>query len=67
MTMQRIGRYFSWFIVTLYFFIGIWVLVSDRFDYMLKELRIIFAVFLFLYGGFRLARLWSRRRERDPD
>jgi uncharacterized membrane protein len=63
--MQKIARYFSWFVVTLYFILGIWVLASDRFDYMAKELKIIFAVFLFLYGGFRLARLWSKHREEE--
>ncbi len=60
--MQKIARYFSWIIIMLYFVLGAWVLVSDRFDYFNKELKYIFAIFLFLYGGFRFARLWSKYR-----
>jgi positive regulator of sigma E activity len=60
--MQKIAGYFSWIIILLYFVLGAWVLVSDRFDYLSKELKYIFAAFLFLYGGFRMARLWSKYR-----
>lgn len=60
--MQKIARYFSWFVILLYFVLGVWVVVSPRFDNLSKELRYIFAIFLFLYGGFRLARLWSKYR-----
>jgi hypothetical protein len=61
--MQKIAKYFSWIIASLYFVLGAYVLVSDRFQVMSKELRIVFSIFLFLYGGFRLVRLWSKSRE----
>jgi Na+-driven multidrug efflux pump len=61
--MQKIAKYFSWIIACLYFVLGTFVLVSDRFQGMSKELRIVFSIFLFLYGGFRLVRLWSKNRE----
>jgi hypothetical protein len=65
--MQKFARYFAWFVILLYFILGIYVLVSPRFQYLSKEIKIIFAVFLFLYGGFRLARLWTKNRERNEE
>jgi len=65
--MQKFARYFTLFVILLYFCLGIYVLVSPRFQYLSKELKVVFAVFLFLYGGFRLARLWTRNRERDEE
>ena len=65
--MQKFAKYFSWFVILLYFVLGIYVLVSQRFQYLTKEIKIIFALFLFLYGGFRLARLWTKNRERNED
>ncbi len=65
--MQKIAKYFAWFVISLYFILGIFVLISPRFQYLSKEVKIIFAVFLFLYGGFRIARLWSKNRERNEE
>ena len=61
--MQKFAKYFSWFVILLYFVLGVYVLVSPRFHYLSKEMKIIFAIFLFLYGSFRLARLWTKYRE----
>ncbi len=65
--MQKLAKYFAWFVISLYFILGIFVLVSPRFQYLSREVKIIFAVFLFLYGGFRIARLWSKNRERNEE
>ena len=65
--MQKFARYFSWFVILLYFALGIFVLLSPRFHYLSKEIKVIFAVFLFLYGGFRIARLWSKNREKNEN
>ena len=65
--MRKFAKYFSWIVILLYFALGIYVLVSPRFQYLSKEVKIIFAVFLFLYGGFRLARLWSKSREQNEE
>jgi uncharacterized membrane protein len=61
--MQKFAKYFTWFVILLYFVLGVYVLVSQRFQYLSKEIKIVFAIFLFLYGGFRMARLWSKNRE----
>ncbi len=61
--MKKLGIYFAWIVIALYFVLATWVLFSDHFSYMSKELRIIFAIFLYLYGGFRTVRLWTKYRE----
>jgi positive regulator of sigma E activity len=65
--MKNFVRYFSIVIIVLYFFLAVYILVSPTFQYLTKEIRIIFAAFLFLYGGFRLARLWTKSREQDEE
>ncbi len=65
--MQKFAKYFAWFVILMYFVLGVFVLVSPRFQNLSKEVKVIFAVFLFLYGGFRLARLWTKNRERSED
>ncbi|MEI7898304.1 MAG: hypothetical protein WCJ26_14795 [bacterium] len=65
--MQKFAKYFAWFVILMYFVLGVFVLVSPRFPNLSKEVKVIFAVFLFLYGGFRLARLWTKNRERSED
>jgi hypothetical protein len=65
--MRKFAQYFSWFVILLYFVLGIYVLVSPRFQYLSKEIKIIFAIFLFLYGGFRMARLWTKNREKNEE
>ena len=61
--MKRFIRYFTWAVIALYFALGVYILVSPRFSYLSREIRVVFSVFLFLYGGFRIARLWTRHRE----
>lgn len=65
--MRQFNKYFSWFVILLYFALGVFVLVSQRFSHLSKEIRIIFSVFLFLYGGYRLARLWTKSREENEE
>jgi hypothetical protein len=48
--MRKIAKYFAWFVIALYFFLGVFILVSPRFAYLSQEMKVIFAVFLFLYG-----------------
>ena len=60
--MKKFAKYFAIAVVTLYFFLGVFVLVSPRFDSMQKELKVVFAVFLFLYGSWRLVRILTKDR-----
>jgi len=65
--MRSFLKYFSYLVIALYFFLGVFVLVSPMFSYMSKEIRYIFAIFLFLYGGFRIARIMYKRRRDQED
>lgn len=65
--MRKFANYFSLLIILLYFILGIFVLTSSRFDYLSREIKVIFSLFLFLYGGFRLARLWTKVREHEEE
>jgi uncharacterized membrane protein len=65
--MRKFAKYFSWIVILLYFALGIFILVSPRFQYLTSEIKIIFATFLFLYGGFRMARMWSKSRESNEE
>jgi hypothetical protein len=65
--MARYWKYFSILVVLMWFFLGFYVLMSSRFDGLTKEVRVIFAVFLFLYGGWRLARIWTKSREENEE
>jgi uncharacterized membrane protein len=60
--MARFSKYFALVVVSLYFFLGIFVLVSPRFAFMQKELKVVFSVFLFLYGAYRLVRILTKDR-----
>jgi hypothetical protein len=51
----------------MYFFLGFYLLLSPRFNGLTKEIKVIFAVFLFLYGGWRLARIFTKERERREE
>jgi len=65
--MQKFVKYFSLLVIALYFFLGVYILVSPAFSYLPKEIKIIFSFFLFLYSGFRLARLWTKYREENEE
>ncbi len=66
--MRRFSKYFALAVASLYFFLGVFVLVSPRFAFMKQELKIIFSVFLFLYGGYRLARILTKdRRDKEQE
>jgi hypothetical protein len=41
--------------------------VSPTFKHLSGEIKIIFSIFLFLYGAFRLARIWTKSREENQE
>jgi hypothetical protein len=63
--MEQFNRYFAIFVSLLFFGFGAYILVSPTFSYLSKEMRVIFAVFLFLYGLVRISRSFFRRRDKD--
>jgi hypothetical protein len=65
--MSKYWKIFSIAVVLMYFFLGFFVLLSSRFQVLTQEVKVIFAVFLFLYGGWRLARIFTKDRERKEE
>jgi ABC-type nickel/cobalt efflux system permease component RcnA len=65
--MARFWKIFSIAVVLMWFFLGFYLLLSHRFDQLTKEIRVIFAVFMFLYGSWRLARIIVRDREEKEE
>lgn len=65
--MELFNKYFSLLIIILYFVLGVFLLVSPAFTYLNKEIKVIFAIFLFLYGGFRLIRILGKSKGRKEE
>jgi len=65
--MQKFAKYFSILVVLLYYFLAVYILVGPQFQHLTREIKIIFAVFLFLYASYRLARIWTKSREDDGE
>jgi hypothetical protein len=65
--MAKYWKLFSILVVLLWFFLGFYVLLGPRFDGLTREIRVIFSIFLFLYGGWRLARIFTKDREQRED
>jgi positive regulator of sigma E activity len=61
--MAKYWKIFSIAVVLMYFFLGGFLLLSPRFNNLSQEVKVIFAAFLFLYGGWRLARIYTKARE----
>jgi len=60
--MDKFNLYFSILIVLGFFVLATILLVSDTFQYLDISIRVIFAVFLYLYGAFRIVRVLTKRR-----
>ena len=65
--MEKFNLYFAILIALGFFALATFLLVSPSFADIGKELKIIFAVFLYLYGVFRVVRSLTKRRRRDDE
>ncbi|MEI6884037.1 MAG: hypothetical protein WCO02_06085 [Bacteroidota bacterium] len=65
--MKKYYKYFAIAVALLYFFLGAYIFFTPSLAYLPQTVKVIFAVFLFLYGGFRLARIWSKSREENEE
>jgi uncharacterized membrane protein len=65
--MKKYYKYFAYAVAALYFFLGVFIFISPILRYLPQTIKAIFSVFLFLYGGFRLARIWSKSREEEDE
>jgi len=65
--MEKFNLYFTILIVLGFFVLATFLLVSPSFSYLSKEIRVIFSVFLYLYGVFRVVRVITKRKRRDDE
>jgi len=65
--MKKYYKYFAYAVAALYFVLAVFVFSSPYFTYLPTTVKVIFATFLFLYGAFRLARIWSKSREEKDE
>ncbi|MCX6242968.1 MAG: hypothetical protein NTX43_14285 [Bacteroidetes bacterium] len=65
--MKKYYKYFACAVALLYFFLGFYVLSSKQLAYLPQTIKVTFSLFLFLYGAFRLARIWSKSREESDE
>jgi hypothetical protein len=61
--MSRFGKILGISVSVAFFLLGFFVLLAPRFSYLPQHVRVIFAVFLFLYGGWKLTRYIFKKRE----
>jgi prolipoprotein diacylglyceryltransferase len=65
--MARFNKLLGITVAVLFFVLGSWILFSPRFENLTREIRVIFAVFLFLYGAFRIVRYIFKDRDQDEE
>ena len=65
--MGRYTKIFGIVVAAMFFFLGGFLLLSPRYDYLPKEIKVIFAVFLFLYGAFRIVGYIYQHRDKDEE
>jgi hypothetical protein len=65
--MEKFNKILGIAVAAMFFVLGFWLLFSPRFNYLTKEIKVIFAVFLFLYGAFRLVRYIFKDRDKEED
>jgi len=65
--MGKFTKIFGIVVAAMFFFLGAYLLFSPRFAYLPKEIKVIFAVFLFLYGAFRIVRYIYQDRDHNEE
>jgi hypothetical protein len=65
--MSKFNKILGISVSLLFFFLGLYILLSSRFAYLTMEIRVIFAVFLFIYGAWRLVRYIMKDPDKDSD
>ncbi|TSA24325.1 MAG: hypothetical protein D4R67_12090 [Bacteroidetes bacterium] len=67
MSMEKFTFYFSILIVLGFFILATYLLISPSFSYLSTEIRVVFAVFLYLYGAFRILRILTKHKKQNTE
>jgi hypothetical protein len=65
--MTKWGKILGIAVSVAFILLGVYVLVGDRFGYLTKQIRVIFAIFLFLYGAWKLTRYTLKNPNKDEE
>jgi len=65
--MEKFTFYFSILIVLGFFILATYLLISPSFSYLSTEIRVVFAVFLYLYGAFRILRILTKHKKQNTE
>ena len=60
-------RYFGFIFVAFFIVLGILLIFTDYFSYIPKNIRIVFAAIIILYGAFRLLTLLYKAKQSEVD
>jgi hypothetical protein len=63
--MDKLWKYITLLIILGFFALGFYVLFAPRMQSLPSEVKVIFAIFLFLYGAFRLVRFIFKDRDQE--
>lgn len=58
---------FSLVMVVVYLGSGIFILATDKFNYVRTEIRVVFGSFLIIYGIFRLVRVYFKLKNQEHE
>jgi len=67
LSMEKFTFYFSILIVLGFFILATYLLISPSFSYLSTEIRVVFAVFLYLYGAFRILRILTKHKKQNTE
>jgi hypothetical protein len=65
--MSKAGKILGIAVSVAFIFLGFYVLFGARFSYLTKQIRVIFAIFLFLYGAWKLTRYVLKNPNKDEE
>lgn len=57
---------FSLFMVLVYIGLGIYILITDQFNYIPTMYKVVFSIVMILYGIFRFVRVFFKIRNPEP-
>lgn len=65
--LTRIINIFGYIMILLFFMIGFYILFSPSYKYIDFSYRLVFAIFMFAYGFFRLVRQYYKNKQQKEE
>jgi hypothetical protein len=65
--MTKFGKILGITVSVAFILLGFYVLFGARFSYLTQQIKVVFAIFLFLYGGWKLTRYTLKNPNKDSE